>query len=51
MQTEQLDVIKDICWAFSFFSDGGSNCIPYILEQPYLLQRLVSLCEFNNLDV
>ncbi len=32
IENEQEDILIDVCWAFAYFSDGGDERIPVILE-------------------
>jgi hypothetical protein len=44
------EILKDICWAFSYISDLGHNMVSLIIEYK-LLPRLVQLLDYNNLAV
>lgn len=44
------EILTDICWAFSYISDGGKAQIPYIL-QSNVTPRLVQLLEHNHLAI
>ncbi len=44
------EIITDICWAFSYISDGGKEHIPFILNTN-VTPRLVQLLEHNALAI
>ena len=50
LQSNSPEVITDICWALSYFTDGGPNNIPLITNNK-LLPRIVQLLEHPHVDI
>ncbi len=50
MENDQEDIIGDICWAMSYFSDNGKTAIPLILACG-ILPRIVQLLEHPTLAI
>ncbi len=45
-----MDVLTDVCWAFSYLSDSGEDRVEEILKCP-VVPRLISLLTFHNIAV
>lgn len=50
INSDQEDVLTDICWAFSYLTDGGSEHIAAFLDTN-LCPRLVQLLEHNSIAI
>ena len=50
IENDTEEIISDICWAFSYISDGGVTQIPLILNTN-VLPRIVQLLEHNNMQI
>jgi importin subunit alpha-6/7 len=50
VENDVEDILVDVCWAFSYLSDGGEERIPFILETG-CLPRLVQLLMHPNVAI
>ena len=50
VENDVEDILIDVCWAFSYLSDGGDERIPFIL-QTGVLPRLVQLLMHPNVAI
>jgi importin subunit alpha-6/7 len=50
MNHNSEEILTDICWAFSYISDGGKGHIPFIL-QTNVTPRIIELLEHNCLAI
>jgi hypothetical protein len=50
VENDVEDILVDVCWAFSYLSDGGEERIPFILETG-CLPRLVQLLMHKNVAI
>lgn len=50
IENDSEEIIGDICWAFSYISDGGAAQIPVIL-QTNVLPRIVQLLEHQTMAI
>ena len=40
IENDSSEILTDICWAFSYITDGGQECIPFIIASN-ALQRII----------
>lgn len=50
IESDQEEILTDICWAFSYISDGGKKHIPLIISTN-AVPRLVQLLEHPSLAI